>query len=144
MEANVTDNRQIENEVLGAFAALVNASRALDADLYMGFIDTEKFSGLGADGTAWHSAQVLDQLVRSGFPMVDNIASLEFDRVKVTVINASTAILVNQYQQTLVLKDQSVVRQAGGGTQVWSKAGAAWKLVSISASDAVPRGAAVF
>ncbi len=66
------------------------------------------------------------------------------DKEKFTVINPSTAILVNEYKQTIRLKNKNVVKQAGGGTQVWSKSGNAWKLVSISASDARQRAGAVF
>jgi aspartokinase len=62
----------------------------------------------------------------------------------VTVINPSTAILVNEYKQTILLKNTDTVQQSGGGTQVWSKSENKWKLVSISASDASQRAEAVF
>lgn len=144
MTPTSTNTNQIETEVLEAFRGLVDASKALDPRRYLDFIDAEKFSGLSADGKAWHSIKDLEDLVLAGFPMVESIASLEFNNVKVTVINASTAILVNEYRQTLLLKSKDVVKQAGGGTQVWSKSGHAWKLVSISASDASDRADAVF
>ena len=135
---------QIEAEVLDAFDGLVEASKALDPSRYMAFIDAEKFTGLSADGTVWHSTKDLEALISSGFPMIEEITSLEFRNVKVTVINPTTAILVNEFKQTILLKDKNVIEQAGGGTQVWSKAGSAWKLVSISASDASPRNEAIF
>ena len=135
---------QITAEVMDAFRGLVDASKALDPGRYLEYIDAEKFTGLGADGTVWHSINKLEALVSSGFPMIEQIRSLEFRNVKVTVINQTTAILVNEFKQTILLKDKNVIEQSGGGTQVWSKAGSAWKLVSISASDASPRDAAIF
>ncbi len=129
---------------MDAFRGLVDASEALDPDRYFEFVNKEKFTGLSADGKAWHSVKDLEQVVISGFPMVERIVSLEFSNVKVTVIDDSTAILVNEYKQTILLKNTSIVKQSGGGTQVWSKSGAQWKLVSISASDSSPRDMAVF
>ena len=134
----------IEAEITAAFKALVDASLALDCARYFDLIDTEKFTGLSADGKAWHCAQELEDLIASGFSMIEKILSLEFFNVKVTVINPTTAILVNEYKQSILLKDQTIVHQAGGGTQVWSRSDNLWKLVSISASDASPRNEAVF
>ena len=136
--------KQIEAEVMGAFTGLVDASKALDPGRYMAYIDDENFTGLSADGTVWHSIKDLEALIWSGFPMIEQIRSLEFRKVKVTVINQTTAILVNEFKQTILLKDKNVIEQSGGGTQVWSKDGSAWKLVSISASDASPRDGAIF
>lgn len=138
-----TASNPIEAEVMSAFQGLVDASIALDAQRYFSFIDREKFSGLSADGKAWQAFTDLEQVIAGGFPMVEKIMSLEFANVKVTVINQTTAILVNEFQQALMLKDGTVVRQAGGGAQVWCYGGA-WKLVSIAASDASPRDGAVF
>ena len=140
----MTNIDQIEAEVMGAFRGLVDASEALDSNRYLEFIDKEKFTGLSADGTAWHSFKDLENVISTGFQMVERIISLEFCNVKVTVINPTTAILVNQYEQTILLKNTETVQQSGGGTQVWSQSGNGWKLVSISASDARQRPAAVF
>ena len=141
---NTTCSRQIESEVLNAFEGLVEASKALDADRYFAYFDKEKFTGLSADGKAWQSIKNLENVIGPGFAAVDQIVSLEFFNVKVTVINETTAILVNEYKQTIRLKDKSLVKQAGGGTQVWSQEEDAWKLVSISSSDASERGEVVF
>ena len=140
----MTDTDLIKAEVLGAFKGLVDASKALDSSRYLAYIDKEKFTGLGADGQVWHAFEDLEKLISAGFQMVQKIVALEFSNVKVTVINSSTAILVNEYRQTILLKNAETVQQAGGGTQVWSRSGTAWKLVSISASDAGPRAEAVF
>jgi hypothetical protein len=142
--STMTNTDQIEAEVMGAFRGLVAASEALDASRYFEYIDKGKFTGLSADGKAWHGFEDLEPIISNGFQMVERIVSLEFSNVKITVINPSTAILVNEYEQTLLLKNADTVRQCGGGTQVWSRSEDRWKLVSISASDANQRAEAVF
>jgi hypothetical protein len=139
-----TTTGQIEAEVLNAFEGLVEASRALDADRYFAYFDRAKFTGLSADGKVWQSIKNLEDVIGPGFAAVDKIFSLEFFNVKVTVISQTTAILVNEYKQTILLKDKSLVKQAGGGTQVWFRGEDAWKLVSISSSDASGRDEAIF
>ena len=138
------DADQIETEVLAAFKGLVAASTALDANRYLDCIDKEKFTGLSAAGKAWHRFEDLESVISTGFQMVERITRLDFFKVKVTVIHPATAILVNEYEQTLLLKNGETVQQAGGGAQVWAKSAHGWKLVSISASDARQRDAAVF
>lgn len=139
----MTETGQIETEVMGAFKGLVEASQALDPSRYFALIKQDKFTGLSADGKAWQTFKDLEQVISNGFQMIEEIVDLEFTNVKVTVINPSTAILVNEFRQTMRLKNGDVVQQAGGGTQVWSKSEKTWKLVSISASDASPRADAV-
>jgi hypothetical protein len=130
------DENNIELEVLNAFKGLVEASKSLDANRYFEYFDKEKFSGLNVDGTVWSSIEGLEALIFGGFPMVEKVTALEFNNVKVTVINQTTAILVNEYTQTMRLKSGDLVSQSGGGTQVWSNSSGAWKLVSVSASNA--------
>jgi len=130
------DKKQIEADVLDTFNALVKSAETFDTPKYLAFFDKDKFTGLSQDGTVWHSFKDFELLISSGFPMMDRTISLEFTKVKVTVINATTAVLVNQYQHSMLLKSGDKVQQAGGGTQVWSKSNDAWKLVSVSASAA--------
>jgi hypothetical protein len=132
----MTRTEEIEAEVMGAFRRLVEACEALDAGRYFSYVDQEKFSGLSAEGRAWQAFGDLEHVISTGFQMIEKIVSLEFHKVKVTVINPSTAILVNEFRQTLRLRNTDLVEQSGGGTQVWSKSEDAWKLVSISASNA--------
>ncbi len=126
----------VEVEVLEAFQGLVDASVALDASRYFAYFDKDKFTGLNADGKVWHSIRKLEELIEPGFSAVEKSISLEFFNVKVTVINPTTAILVNEFKQSMLLKNGKVVEQSGGGTQVWSRSESAWKLVSVSASNA--------
>lgn len=126
----------IEAEVLDSFQGLVEASKSLDANRYFQYFDKEKFTGLNSDGRVWLSMERLEKMIRPGFSQIDKIVALEFSNVKVTVINPTTAILVNEYRETILLKNGTIVKQSGGGAQVWSKSGNAWKLVSFSASEA--------
>ena len=135
METEAETNIQIKSEVLNAFHGLVEASELLDTERYFEFFDKEKFTGLNADGTVWDSFSSFEPLITTGFAMIEKSLSLEFTLVKVTVINSTTAILVNEYTQALELKDGTVIKQSGGGTQVWLKSEKVWKLVSVSASD---------
>jgi hypothetical protein len=129
---------EIETEVLQAFEGLVEASRKLDPALYFECYDMEKFTGLNANGKVWLSIKELEDLITFGFSAIERSLALEFSNVKVTVIDRSTAILVNEYKQSLLLKDGSTVHSAGGGVQVWHRSQDKWKLVSVSASDANP------
>jgi len=125
---------RIELEVRKSFEALVEASNALDAKRYFEFIDEDKFTGLNADGTNWNSVDGLKVMIESGFNAIEKIEFLEFTNVHVSVIDLNTAILVNEYSQKVLLKAGMSINNAGGGTQVWSKASGEWLLVSISAS----------
>lgn len=130
------DKNKIEVEILDVFNGLVQASKSLNSRKYFDYFDKEKFTGLNVDGTVWHSIQSLEAMISSGFAMTEKITSLEFKNVKVTVINSTIAILVNEYTQSMQLKSGDVVTLSGGGTQVWSNSNKVWKLVSISASQA--------
>jgi hypothetical protein len=129
------NNKQIELEILEAFKGLSEAAESLDTERYYVFFDREKFTGLNADGHVWHSFDNLKTLISTGFPMIEKSISLEFDNVKVTVVNPITAILVNEYKHSLLLKSGAVVKQSGGGVQVWSKSNSVWKIVSVAASE---------
>ena len=122
-----------------AFLALVTASRELDFDRYLNSFDRDLFSGLRADGTVMHSIADLEQTYRPGFEMLESIEELEFRNVKITVLNATTAILVNEYSDVSILKTGGRVSGKGGGTQVWAKSDGAWKLVSVSSSSSAER-----
>ncbi len=128
------EQAEIEAGVNAAFQELVAASTALDFDRYLALFDHERFTGLHANGTVMHTITDLVETYQPGFAMVDAIEDLVFQRVKITVIDKNTAILVNEYKDRSRLKTGEVVEGQGGGTQVWSRNGTAWKLVSVSSS----------
>jgi hypothetical protein len=126
------EERTVKESVQRAFDGLVEASRSLNAERYFEYFDDQKFSGLSAAGTVWHSIEDLESVIRPGFSMIEEIQSLEFDNVKITIVDRTTAILVNEYNDTALLKNGEVVSGSGGGVQVWSKSGGSWKLVSVA------------
>lgn len=134
MELDQKEIESIKESIRVNFNYLVDASKSLDFDRYLEFIDKELFSGLNADGTVFHGREELDKTYRPGFSMVEKIESLEFTNVKITVINKTTAILVNEYSECTLMKNGEKYSSEGGGCQVWSLRSNSWKLVSISSS----------
>ena len=126
---------KIELEIRESFNGLVEAANSLDTRRYFEFFDKEKFAGLSANGTNWNSIEDFKALINPSFAMVEKIESLEFTNVYISVIDANTAVLVNEYEQNAQLKSGEIVKGAGGSVQVWSKASGNWKLVSVSASN---------
>lgn len=126
---------RVEREVLESFNQLVESVREIDANAYFDLFDQDKFVGLNANGSNWNSIDDLKALIEPGFAVIAQVDSLNFNNVKVSVIDENTAILVNEFEQTIVLKNGNRVSSGGGGTQVWSKASGNWKLVSVSASQ---------
>ena len=126
---------ELEKEVLESFQGLVDAANALDAEAYFQHFDADKFVGLNSDGTNWNSIDELIPVINIGFDSVQEVISLEFPNVKVSIIDNYTAVLVNEFSQSMLLKSGATISVAGGGAQVWSKRSGQWKLVSFSASN---------
>ena len=95
------DELTIKNEVLKAFEDLVAASKALDENAYFSFFDAEKFVGLNSEGTIWRSIDDIRPLIASWFKYTQSVDSLEFPKVKLSVIDNNTVILVNEFEQTM-------------------------------------------
>ncbi|MBU3003928.1 nuclear transport factor 2 family protein [Paraglaciecola arctica] len=130
-----TNTSMVQKEVMASFESLVQASKELNHEAYFEHFDTEKFVGLNSDGSNWNSIDELSPLIINGFASIKAITQLTFTNVKISVIDQHTAILVNEYTQSMELNNGHLLSSAGGGTQVWSKRTGAWKLVSVSASN---------
>jgi len=139
-ELSTAQKSAIKSEVKAAFEGLVKAANALDTEQYFFFFDEKKFVGLNGDGTIWQSLDDLKSVIEPGFGALQKVQSLDFTKVKLSVIDANNVILVNEYEQQIELKSGQTLMLAGGGTQVWSKSAGAWKLVSVSASNKPVRG----
>jgi len=135
MKLSETEKIQIEKEINHAFANLVDISTTLDSTRYFELIDKDKFVGLNANGQNWNNIEDLKAIIIPAFDMVKKIESINFTNVKISVIDKNTAILVNEYNQTIMLDNGQIIKDSGGGTQVWSKSSGHWLLVSISASS---------
>lgn len=129
------DKTQIKAEVRASFDILVESTKVQDWEAYFAHFDQNNFSGLNADGTVWESFDDFKASVVPGFQMIERSDSLIFPVVQISVIDRNTAILVNEYQQIIILTGGEEIKATGGGVQVWSKISKEWKLVSISASS---------
>jgi len=126
--------RQVESEVSQAFKDLAVAAKSLNVDDYLAFFDKKQFTSLNDDGSVFHSFRDFEDLYRQQIPALEKYKSLNFANVKITVLNHSTAILVNEFTAEVVLKSGDTVSAGGAGTQVWSKTSGAWLLANVSAS----------
>ena len=133
--SSIANDAQIEKQVLAKFDSLVFAAKTLNTELYFQHFDDKRFVGLNSDGSNWNSLADLKPLITGGFNSIEKVVSLQFSNVKVLVIDEYTAILVNEFEQTIQLKSGDELSLRGGGTQVWSKHSGSWKLVSVSASN---------
>jgi len=129
-----TNMKEIESEVNQAFDGLVDAVRTMNVERYLGYFDRQEFTSLNDDGSVFHNFKQFESMYRQQAPYVEKYVSLEFDNVKITVINNSTAVLVNEYFAEVTLKSGDAVSASGAGTQVWSKGTGEWKLVNVSSS----------
>lgn len=128
------DEDAVTADVRSAFASLVKAAEALDVDEYLNHFDRDRFTALNADGTVVHSFSEWEDAIGSQFAALEAYESLDFDRVKITALNADTAILVNEYRAIVLLASGETVSAKGGGTQVWRRTDDDWKLVNVSSS----------
>lgn len=131
---DAAEEKAIQQEVSLAFEGLADAVRAVDLDRYASFFDKEKYTGLNDDGTVLHSYQAFETTTLPALSYIEKYNKLEFNNVKIDVINAGTAILVNEYVAEVVLTSGQVIEAAGAGTQVWSKHTGQWKLVHVASS----------
>ncbi|MFT5303511.1 MAG: ketosteroid isomerase-like protein [Mariniblastus sp.] len=125
---------EITNEVRTAFESLADAAQALDVERYLAFFDEQRYSGLNEDGSVSHSLAEFAPIIEQQFPELEKYLALEFSRVKITVINSTTAILVNEYSASVLLKSGDEASAEGGGSQVWSKDNGSWQLVCVSSA----------
>ncbi len=124
----------LENEVRGRFDSLVSAAQSLNTDVYFEHFDHEKFTSLNQDGTITPAFDIFQRDFLKGIEGVRRYRSLEFANVDVSIIDANTAILINEYVATIELKTGRVIDVAGAGNQVWHKSLGTWRLVSVSSS----------
>lgn len=128
------EEEELTKEVDLAFEGLADASKTLDHEKYFSYFDTEKYTALNENGSVLHSFGTFKEIYQPQLAFIKSYQSLEFSNVKIDVIDASTAVLVNEYQATVTLTSGETVTASGAGTQVWSKRTGAWKLVNVSSS----------
>ncbi len=128
------EERKVITEVQASFGALVAAAKTLRAEPYLAFFDAERLTALNEDGTVTHSLGEFAEHYTQGITHIKTYTSLEFSNVKITPINRTMAILVNEYEAGFILASDEAITVAGAGTQVWSKRNDDWKLVHVASS----------
>ena len=134
LSAQASEYKAIEDAIKSRFDGLARAAQSLNIAAYRAFFDEAYFTALNADGTVTHN---LDSFLKSyavGTDSIEFYQSLAFSNVKVTVLNDTTAILVNEYKANLLLKNGMTVEAEGAGSQVWSFSDGEWFLVSVASS----------
>ncbi len=129
-----TDPQTLRDEVRGRFDSLVSAIRSLDSNRYFEHFDQARFTALNHDGTVTPAFDVFQHDFVKAFAGLKRYQSLEFQNLKISLIDANTAILINEYSATIELNSGAVTDVAGAGSQVWHKSADSWLLVSISSS----------
>ena len=121
--------------VTKSFEGLAEAAKSLNSASYFEYFDKKDFTFLNDDGTVIHSFAEFEKFYRQGITSIEKYHSLEFSKVKITVLDSQTAILVNEFKAKILLKSGDQISMAGAGTQVWSKREGDWKLVNVSSSS---------
>ena len=136
------ERQTIITEVERSFDSLAAAAKSLDPDQFLHHFDEPSFSGV-IDGRVLSSFDEFESLYREGLPLIREYLSLEFSNVSVRVLNRSTAVLVNEYVETIVLVAGDTLTVSGVGGQVWVRRGNTWRLSNVSggvaAADTQPR-----
>lgn len=126
---------KIQKEINIAFQELIKSAKTLDVNTYMKHFDETKFRGINSDGTIIASFDEFKKIYTNGVKHIKAYNSLEFSKVEISVINSTTAILVNEYSMTVLLTSGDEFSGGAAGTQMWSKEKGSWKLISVSSSD---------
>ena len=124
----------VRAEVQAAFDGLVAATKAVDTAAYFSFFDQSLFTALNADGSTLPSFEAFERLYGPQIGAIERYNSLVFDPVIINVIDANTAVLVNEFEADIVLPSGEAITARGSGVQVWSKRTGTWKLVHVSSA----------
>ena len=122
---------QVEGEVKQAFENLIAAAKTLEVAPYLSHFDEETFTAM-LDGEVLLSFEEFEAMYTEQAPALKAYLSLEFDKVEVTVLDLNAAILVNAFNETIVLASGDTLSLSGAGSQVWRRKSTEWKLIHIS------------
>ena len=130
------EKAQVREEVLQSFDSLVEAAQSLEAEPYFAFFAQDRFTGT-LDGSVLSSFDELEGMYTQYLPEIKGYLSLDFSKVKVTVIDRDAAVLVNEFSERIVVASGDTLAIEGSGLQVWVREVSEWKLISISGSSAL-------
>jgi hypothetical protein len=128
------DKKHIEEQILNQFERLVETAKSLDHESYMKFFDSSKLTSFNDDGTITEDFNAFSIMIEKGFSGFKRYKTLEFNTVKISVIDINTAILMNEYNAVVILKNNEAFPVAGAGTQVWNLSNGQWKIVHVTSN----------
>ncbi|UTW54566.1 nuclear transport factor 2 family protein [Kordiimonas sp. SCSIO 12610] len=128
-------DQTIKATINKSFTDLAGAVKSLDSDKYFSFFDKDRYTALNSDGTVTHSFDVFQNSFNQQFQYIKAYNELNFQNVKITVLDCKTAVLVNEYSAKITLQSNQSITAEGAGTQIWSKAKGDWKLVHVASSQ---------
>jgi hypothetical protein len=126
-----SESQRVATEVRSAFDALVVVSKTLDTEAYLSLFSEDGFSAM-LDGSATLSFAEFERFYRQQVPQIEEIISLDFPVVEIRPINLQTALLINEYTETLRLRSGEIFESSGGGSQLWVKRNDKWLLQHIA------------
>ncbi|MEO1028680.1 MAG: hypothetical protein AAFX02_06435 [Pseudomonadota bacterium] len=112
---------EIEDQISARFESLAATARAGAFEQYLSHMDRDAISTLNADGSTFVSLDEFRSAYAPQFNLIEAYNYLNFDPVRIEIIDANTAILINEYVAKLVLKSGETITASGAGAQVWSK-----------------------
>ena len=134
MTLSTIELEKVHTAVSQAFDELIIAAKLLDTSAYLNCLNKDNFTALNPDGTVTHSFEQFAATYCQQIAYCRQYNSLAFENVKVSPINETSAVLVNEFTAEVLLESGDVVVSKGAGTQVWQLAEGVWKLVHISTS----------
>lgn len=124
--------KTIEAQVETRFEDLVSATTSNDYDRYFSLFDKDSFSATSTDGSIIQSFDVFKLKYEPQFAQIKSYKSLDFDPVKIRVIDPNNVILLNQYRAEVELTSGDIVSASGAGVQIWAKRQTGWVLVHVT------------
>jgi len=121
-------------EVVARFENLASAVKTGDQAAYLKHFNEEDFTALNANGKVTHDFDASRLTYTASAASIAKHHSLEFENVKVTVLEPTVALLLNEYSAEIELISGDIVTVSGAGEQVWHKSNKEWVLNHVSSS----------
>lgn len=120
-----------EARVCGNFHNMVEDARRLDADAVLDHFWSDGFTAalageLVRDFPGWAGDY------RALLSTTESLDRVDFPQVVVRTITEDTILLLNTYDQRIVLQSGDVLEPTGYGTQVWVRREGEWRIIHIA------------
>lgn len=120
-----------EARVCANFHNMVEDARRLDAEAVLDHFWSDGFTAALAgelirDFPGWADGY------RSLLATTESLDRVDFPDVVVQTIAPDTILLLNTYDQLIVMQSQDVIEATGYGTQVWVRRDGEWRIIHIA------------